>query len=186
MGMPAQLQYTAAMVRRLNAREPHYWPRYEVVDGELLVTPAPRKWHYEVAGRIEDALKQYLGRQPIGRVYHSPSDISWGKRKLVQPDVFVLPMDEARKSEWRDVKRLLLIAEVLGPRTEHNVRYIKRRLYQLHGVPLYWIIDPDAHAVECWTPEELEPRIERDRIVWHPEGASGPFELRVADLFRPL
>ncbi len=73
MGMPARQQYTADMVRRLNAREPQWWPRYEVVDGELLVTPAPRKWHYEVASRIEDALRTYLGHEPVGRVYHSPS-----------------------------------------------------------------------------------------------------------------
>jgi len=186
MGMPAQLLYTAAMVRRLNEREPHRWPRYEVVDGELLVTPAPRKWHYELADRLHDGLKSYLATERIGRVYLSPSDISWGKKKLVQPDVFVLPLDEARKYEWKDVRRLLLIIEVLSPSTQRNDRYVKRRLYQLHGVPLYWIIDPDACAVECWTPQDLEPRIERHRIVWHPDGASVPFEASVPDLFRPL
>lgn len=186
MGMPARRQYTAEMVRRLNEREPRWWPRYEVVDGELLVTPAPRKWHYEVADRLEDALRTYLGRERIGRAYHSPSDISWGETKLVQPDVFVLPMNEARKLEWKDVRHLLLIVEVLSPSTEHNDRYVKRRLYQLQGVPLYWIIDPDACAVECWTPRDLEPRMERERIVWHPEGATAPFELKLAELFAPL
>jgi Uma2 family endonuclease len=174
------------MVRRLNAREPRWWPRYEVVDGELLVTPAPRKWHYELADRIEDALRTYLGRESVGRVYHSPSDISWGEKKLVQPDVFVLPPDEARKYEWKDVRRLLLVVEILSPSTAHGDRYIKRRLYQLHGIPLYWSIDPDACAVECWTPLDLEPRVEQNSIVWHPEGASAPFEMSLAELFRPL
>lgn len=186
MGMPLRHRYTAEMVRRLNEREPQWWPRYEVVDGELLVTPAPRKWHYELADRIEDALRTYLGHERVGRVYHSPSDISWGAKKLVQPDVFVLPLDEARKYEWKDVRRLMLVVEILSPSTAHNDRYIKRRLYQLHGVPLYWIVDPDACTVECWTPSCLEPRIERTGVVWHPEGASAPFEMSLAELFQPL
>lgn len=186
MGMPARRQYTAEMVRSLNAREPRWWPRYEVVEGELLVTPAPRKWHYELADRLLDALKAYLATDRIGRVYLSPSDISWGEKKLVQPDLFVLPMDEARKPEWRDVRHLLLVVEILSRGSEHNDRNIKRRLYQLHGIPLYWIVDPDACAVECWTPQDMEPRVEHDVIVWHPEGASAPFELKLAELFRPL
>lgn len=184
--MPVRHQYTAEMVRRLTEREPRWWPRYEVVDGELLVTPAPRKWHYELADRLLDALKTYLAVERIGRVYLSPSDISWGEKKLVQPDVFVLPMDEARKLEWKDVRHLLLVIEILSRGSERNDREIKRRVYQLRGIPLYWIVDPVACAVECWTPRDIEPRIERTSIVWHPEGASAPFEMSLAELFRPL
>lgn len=186
MGMPASRYYTADMVRDLNARERRFWPRYEVVDGELLVTPAPRKWHYDVADRLELALRIYLGRERVGRAFHAPADISWGERKLVQPDVFVLPLEEARKREWADVQRLLLVAEILSPSTARSDRGIKRRLYQEHGVPVYWVVDSDAHAVEIWTPHDREARREYGLLTWHPAGATSPFELEIADLFRPL
>ena len=72
MGMAAPTYFTAEMVRAL----PDDGQRYEVVHGELLVTPAPRLWHQEVARRLEMALGAYLEREPIGLVVHSPADIS--------------------------------------------------------------------------------------------------------------
>jgi Uma2 family endonuclease len=178
--------YTADMVRALNDRHDWRWPRYEVVDGELLVTPAPRKWHQEIVQRLDFALLLYLERERIGRVYVSPADISWGPKKLVQPDVFVVPIDEARKPEWTDLRHLLLAAEVLSPGSVRGDRVVKRQLYQRHGVPLYWIVDADARAVEVWTPDAAEARIERDVLAWHPDGASEPLLLSLEELFRPL
>src|SRR6476469_6418547 len=92
MGMAAPLYYTADMVRAM----PDDGNRYEVVYGELLVTPAPRPWHQVVIQRLLIALDKYLERQPVGLVLASPADISWGPDVLVQPDVFVVPRDEAR------------------------------------------------------------------------------------------
>ena len=187
MGMPAlSKQYTADMVRVLNDQFDWRWPRYEVVDGELLVTPAPRKWHQEIVQRLDFALLQYLERERVGRVYVSPADISWGPKKLVQPDLFVSPLEEARTPEWTDVRHLLLAIEVLSPASVRADRVVKRLLYQREGVPLYWIVDADAGAVEEWTPDAQEARIERGMLSWHPAGASTPFTLQLADLFRPI
>src|SRR6185295_1654352 len=92
MGMAAPLYYTAEMVRAM----PDDGNRYEVVYGELLVTPAPRPWHQVLVQRLIVALAAYLNREPAGLVLSSPADISWGADVLVQPDVFVVPTDEAR------------------------------------------------------------------------------------------
>ena len=187
MGMAAPLKfYTADMVRQLNDQTNWRWPRYEVVDGELLVTPAPRKWHQRVAGRLFVALSQYLRDEPVGEAFAAPADISWGPKKLVQPDVFVVPMAEARKPEWTAVRHLLLAIEVLSPGSRRADRVVKRLLYQREGVPLYWIVDADAHAVEVWTPEVRGARIEREMLVWLPAGAAAPFTIQLADLFRPV
>src|SRR5437867_13130325 len=72
MGMVAPVYYTADMVRAL----PDDGNRYEVVYGELLVTPAPRLWHQKVASRLETALAVYLEGEPVGEVLHAPADIS--------------------------------------------------------------------------------------------------------------
>lgn len=186
MAMAVLLDYTADMVRELNDRHDWGWPRYEVVDGELLMTPAPRNLHQRIIARVLVALTLYLDKERIGEALASPADISWGPRRLVQPDVFVVPIEEARKSEWTAVRHLLLAVEVLSPGSWRSDYVVKRRLYQREGVPFYWIVDADAEAVHVWTPWADAARVERETLTWHPAGVSAPFTLPLADLFRPL
>jgi Uma2 family endonuclease len=190
MGQPQTIYYTAEMVRALNAAVPeHTWRRYETVHGELLVTrSAPRPLHQRIVMRLSHRTATYLQRWPVGEVFASPSDISWGLDDvLVQPDVFVIPMDVARTlgadSLWDVVRHLLLVAEVLSPSTKRFDRFPKRRLYQERTVPLYWIIDADERSVDVWTPGDTFPRVERERLVWHPEGAREPLVIELAELF---
>jgi Uma2 family endonuclease len=186
MSMAATREYTAEMVRELNDRHDWRWPRYETVDGELLVTPAPRKWHQEVVDRLAFALRLYLRHERVGHPFTSPADISWGVKKLVQPDVFVVPLEEARKDEWTEVRHLLLAVEVLSPGSARADRVVKRRLYQREGVPLYWMVDADAHTVDIWTPEATSSHTEHEMLVWHPADASAAFMLPLAELFQPI
>jgi Uma2 family endonuclease len=185
MGMPdilTPVYWTADMVRLL----PEDGNRYEVVYGQLLVTPAPRLWHQELVSRLHLALAKYLELHPVALVWTSPADISWGPDVLVQPDVFVVPLEQARRLEWTAIRDLLLVAEVLNPSNPRQDRFIKRRRYQEAGVPLYWIVDGDERQVEVWTPNDLFPRIERDRLTWQPGGVADPFSLSLQDLFRPI
>jgi Uma2 family endonuclease len=81
---------------------------------------------------------------------------------------------------------VLLVAEVLSPSTLRHDWFTKRRRYHEARVPLYWIVDGDARQVEVWTPEDVFPRIERDRLTWQPEGTSAPFTLSLQELFRAI
>jgi Uma2 family endonuclease len=182
MGMAAPIYYTADMVRAL----PEDGNRYEVVYGELLVTPAPRMWHEVVQRRLMTALDAYLGAYPVGEVLGPLGDISWGPDVLLSPDVFVVPIEQARTMEWSRIRDLLLVAEVLSPSSARHDRFIKRRRYQEAGVPLYWIVDADERRVEVWTPTDSFPAFEEDRLVWKPAGAGEPFRLGFSDLFRPI
>jgi len=182
MGMAAPLYYTADMVRAL----PDDGNRYEVVYGELLVTPAPRPWHQIVVQRLSLALGLYLERERVGVVLASPADISWGLDVLVQPDVFVVPHDEVRTLTWSRMRTLLLVAEVSSPSSARSDRFIKRLRYRQAAVPLYWVIDADERSVEVWTPSDDFPRVERERLVWRPAGANQPFTLSLEQLFQPL
>ena len=182
MGMAAPLYYTADMVRAM----PDDGNRYEVVYGELLVTPAPRPWHQVVVQRLSLALGNYLEREPLGLVLSSPADISWGPDVLVQPDVFVVPTDEARTLTWSRMRTLLLVAEVLSPSSIKGDRFLKRLRYREAGVPLYWVVDADERTVEVWTPADDFPAIARERLQWQPAAAAQPLTLRLEELFRPL
>jgi Uma2 family endonuclease len=187
MGMPnpEPSYYTAEMVRTLFDLEQQS-PRYETVYGELLVTPSPGEPHQRVVTRLVGELYNYLDREPVGQLYVAPADISWNRPDvLVQPDVFVVPLDEARTSDWRRFT-LLLAVEVLSPSSARADRFTKRRLYQQQGVPLYWFVNPNEHAVDVWTPEDYFPRVEHESLVWHPDGAAAPFTLSLDELLRPV
>lgn len=185
MGMSVPLYHTADTVRAL-IDDSRPWPRYETVYGELLVTPASRILHQLLVGRLFVALTQYVDRERLGVVLMSPADISWGSDLLVQPDIFVVPIEQVRTSEWRHLRDLLLVVEVLSPSSSRADRFTKRRLYQEHGASPYWIVDPDASSIEVWTPSDRFPRTERERLVWVPDAASTPFALSLAELFRPV
>jgi Uma2 family endonuclease len=183
MGMAAPPYYTADMVRAL----PDDGKRYELVHGELLVTPSPRGGHQLLVTRLATALTHYLDEYRVGVALVAPADISWGRSDLlVQPDVFVLPPGPIDTMEWGDARHLLLAVEVLSPSSLRADRFTKRRVYQEQGVPLYWVVDRDARQVEVWTPDAQFPAVERDHLVWHPTGAPLPFTLSLAGLFRPV
>jgi len=182
MGMAAPVYWTAEMVRAL----PEDGNCYETVHGELLVTPAPRPLHQLVVNRLEVALTHYVERHGLGQVLRSPADISWGPDSLVQPDLFVVPLEEMRTLDWAKIKNLVLVVEVLSPSTSRQDRFTKRRLYQTVGIPAYWVVDADAHSVEVWTPSFEFPHVEHGNLVWLPTGAGEPFVLSLAELFRPI
>jgi Uma2 family endonuclease len=161
--------------------------RYEVVGGELLVTPAPRFRHQQTAARLFDALRAYL--RPLGLadcVLFSPADITWGvdpgeADELVQPDIFVVPPDQL--GEWQGMARLALVAEIVSPSSGRADRVVKRKAYQRHGVPTYWVVDPDAALVEVWTPEDDRPHIVTDVLSWRWDADAPELRIVLEDLF---
>ena len=181
MGMAAPIYYSADMVRAL----PEDGNRYETVHGELLVTPAPRAVHQHVVTELVLRIGNYLVLHPVGRVLISPADISWRQDVLVQPDVFVVAMEEASTFDWARMKTLLLAIEVLSPSTRRYDRFTKRRVYQEFHVPCYGMVDIEGRAAEVWTPDATFPTVERERLLWHPEGASEALVIPLADILPP-
>ena len=159
--------------------------RYELVDGELLVTPAPGTLHQVVLSRLHYALAGHLNRYPDVTLLFSPADITWDREKLVQPDLFVIPTAELSKS-WKTVQTLLLAAEVLSPSSARADRLVKRRLYQRQGVQTYWIIDPDAALVEVWRPDDDRPEIVTETLRWQLKAEAEEFVLELGRLFGGL
>ena len=160
MVMPGTAErWTAAEVRAL----PDDGNRYELIDGELLVTPAPRGIHQTVLA----ALFRRLDRVHPGRVFWSPAEISLGEDEILQPDLFVCrTAGSAPLIDWSDITALLLVIEVLSPSTARYDREVKRRRYQRARVPEYWIVDTVARRIEGWRPEDVEPEILADMIRW--------------------
>src|SRR5262245_32221811 len=101
--------------------------RYEVVDGELLVTPSPALRHQEAVLKLAVFLHDYLAREPMGLVVIAPAEIVFSATRAVQPDVLVAPLVEGRRPErLEQIDRLLLAIEVLSPSTARADRVTKR------------------------------------------------------------
>lgn len=181
MGMPAQhTEWTAEMVRAL----PDDGKRYEVLDGELLVSPAPRWSHQGIVLELALRLRPYVERHRLGRLLIAPAEIEFSPRDLVEPDLFLVPdRGRGRPQAWEDVRQLLLVVEVLSPSTAHADRTRKRVTYQREGVPEYWIVDPYSRIVERWRPEDERPDVLADRLTWTPRGGIAPLVIDLAALF---
>lgn len=171
--------YTADMVRAL----PEDGQRYEVVHGELLVSPAPRGTHQRIAFRVGRLVADYCDALGTLEAMISPADISWAPDTLVQPDVFVVPKQEAVTGDWQRIRSLTLVVEVLSPSTARFDRFQKRKLYLHNGVQTLWLLDEERACVEVWHPDLLFPVIETGELVWHPVGAAAPLVIPVASLF---
>lgn len=182
--MPAlSRRWTANEVRRLIADNPRKDPRYELVDGELLVTPSPSRWHQRAVAELLASLHAYLSRGRIGIVLASPSDVELEPEFLTQPDVFVVSGQEWRRIGDDDVIRQLMLAvEVLSPSSGRHDRVRKRPKYQQH-VPDYWIVDLDARLFERWRPGDERPEILTEKVEWLPDKAGEPFVLDVSAYF---
>jgi Uma2 family endonuclease len=185
MVMPA-----ISSARRYTAAEVLAFPadgnRYEVVHGELLVTPAPRAVHQVVVGEFFNRVHNYLvalGRP--ARVVAGPADITWDEETTVQPDILVVPECEVT-TDWRSYRTLLLAVEVLSPSSTRGDRVVKRRLYQEQRVGVYWIVDADKRLVEVWRPDDEAPEIVTDVLRWQVTPDAPVLEIALGDVFGVL
>ena len=159
--------------------------RYEVIDGELYVTPAPAWKHQAAAGDLHRLIVDYLARHRVGYAFMAPADVTFSDRRGVQPDLFVVPLVSGRRPErFEEVRHLLLAVEVLSPSTARADRVAKRTVYREEGVDEYWVVDLDARAVERSTPAEARVEVIADRLTWAPYATAEPLAVDVAEYFR--
>lgn len=159
--------------------------RYEVLDGELYVTPAPSFDHQTGLQLLHRMIADYLDREPVGFVFIAPADVTFSERRGVQPDLFVMPLGDGRRPRrFEDAGHLLLAVEVSSPSTVRADRVAKRTVYREEGVETYWIVDLEARTFERSIPDDSRVELLADRVEWQPAGAREPLVIDVADYFR--
>lgn len=160
--------------------------RYELIDGELLVSPSPRGAHQRAVMALYDLIGPYVRRYRLGSVGLAPSDLDLRSGQLSQPDLFVVSRkpDGREPIDWPDYGIPFFVAEVTSPSTARYDRITKRRRYQRSGVAEYWIIDADARMIERWRPNDERPEMLDERIVWDPAGAPEPLDVDLGGYFR--
>ncbi len=184
MGMPSTAQsWTREAVLAL----PEDGNRYELLDGNLLVTPGPSIIHQSAVWALQDRIRPYVQGHRLGMAGLAPTDLDLGSNQLLQPDLFVVPLRDGREPrEWSNMGIPLLIAEVLSPSTALNDRNRKRTRYQRSGVGEYWIVDTDARLIERWLPTDERPEILTEQIIWRPGTDQPPLVIELAEYFREV
>jgi Uma2 family endonuclease len=156
--------------------------RWELVDGEVLVTPSPHWSHQRVVLRLAILLDEYVRKHALGEVFVSPLDVKLEPGLVLQPDVLVVPAGELKTRE-DIVSRLLLAVESVSPSSARHDRVTKRPRYQRNRVPEYWVVDAASETIERWRPDDTRPELLAEQLVWHPEGAGEPFVLDLERFF---
>jgi Uma2 family endonuclease len=123
--------------------------RYEIMDGDLYMTPAPATRHQQIVVRLTQILAAYLEAHPIGALYVAPTDVLLSDNDIVQPDLLiVLDRGTARITEKNIQGPPDIVIEVLSPSTVARDLDLKRKRYEHFGVREYWMVDPDQNTLE--------------------------------------
>ena len=123
--------------------------RYQLLDGELILAPAPKDKHQAIVVALLVALHQFVNQNGLGWVRVSPYDVVLSRTDVIQPDI--LFVSNARSSVITEANiqgAPDLVVEILSPGTARYDRGYKRTLYSRHGVLEYWLVDPEAETVE--------------------------------------
>ena len=125
--------------------------RYEILDGELSVTPAPATKHQTALGNLYRFLANYVVANQVGKLFIAPTDLILASTTVVQPDLIFIGNDRRHIVTERAIEGPpTLVIEILSPTTHRIDRVTKAQLYAKHNVPNYWLIDPDQRTLEAY------------------------------------
>jgi Uma2 family endonuclease len=125
--------------------------RYEILAGELSVTPAPSTKHQRISGHLHRILANHVVANQPGDIYAAPTDVILAPTTVVQPDLIFIGNDRRGIITERAIEGPpTLLIEILSPTTQRTDRQTKAQLYAKHEVPHYWLIDPDQQTLEAY------------------------------------
>jgi Uma2 family endonuclease len=123
--------------------------RYELLEGEVYMSPSPRVKHQKVLGRLFRALAQFVEDSDLGEVFVAPLDVVLDDQNVVQPDVLFVGRGKSQAITPLFINGPPdLVVEVLSPSNAEFDRTTKRRAYAGAGVPEIWYVDPRDDSIE--------------------------------------
>ncbi|MDQ3692013.1 MAG: Uma2 family endonuclease [Chloroflexota bacterium] len=158
--------------------------RYEILGGELLVSPAPSRAHQDTLAALLVLFRQFVVTTRLGKVYMAPLDVKLSAYTTVQPDLLYISGERLRNQGPGAIAGAPELAlEVLSPTTRSVDMVRKFAAYAAAGIQEYWIVDPtrytiSVHALVDGTYERVEDTEETARSV-----VLAGLEIVVADVF---
>jgi Uma2 family endonuclease len=127
---------------------PEAGPRYQLIQGDLYMAPAPNRFHQEISRNLQFELHSYLKRNPIGKLFDAPFDVYLDQINVFQPDIIVVLNERLGiLTEEGAEGAPELVVEILSPRTRRLDLVNKKKEYARAGVKELWFIDPEPRAI---------------------------------------
>lgn len=125
--------------------------RYEIVDGELYMVPAPLIVHQVSLGKLFRLLSEMVEEKKAGKVFIAPVDVVLSDEDIVQPDLLFISNNRLGIITDKYISASPdLVVEILSPFNRHRDLQIKKKLYEKYGVNEYWIVDPEAKSIQIF------------------------------------
>ncbi len=154
---------------------------YELVDGELFVTPAPSPAHESLAVTLRLLIEPYVIEHALGRVF-TPRAALRAFDSEVEPDLMVRARTATVPQRWEDAPLPFLVVEVLSNTTRQRDHVQKRRFFMRCGVAQYWIVDGSERTIRVVSPSSEDVVVTRE-LVWQPSGATEALTIDLARYF---
>ena len=158
--------------------------RYELLDGMLLVTPAPSATHQIIASRIQTRLSAAVMLPGYAHVV-GPGAIVVRPRTQLEPDILVYPARFSPKLDWYRITENWLAVEVLSRSSRMYDREFKRDAYFALGVQQVWLVDRWEKTVEVCK-HRGAGKIVRDVVRWRAPSVNVMVTIKLADIFAGL
>ena len=134
---------------------PYDGNRYEIVNGVLIMTPAPTPEHQDIVGEIYSALRTRIKLTKLGRVFSGPVDVLLESKNVFQPDVVVVLNEHLERIQAKKIVGAPdLVVEIASYSTAAIDRLIKFEKYAHAVIPEYWIVRPERHTGEVFVLED--------------------------------
>jgi Uma2 family endonuclease len=183
--MPMSATRTDWTVAMLDALEDD-GQRYELVHGELFVTPSPMPPHQLVLGALYERLRRYVGRARFGEVLSSPLDVRFDDvtRNRVQPDLVVVRLIDGKLPAYPfHLGDIALAIEITSPSTARRDRTIKRDLYTRELRGTYWLVDHERRSVTVFS-DAGDAGVELyDAVTFQMPGEREPLTIQLPEFF---
>ncbi len=125
--------------------------RREIIDGELIVTPAPQTPHQRAVTRLAIHLGEFVEDHRQGEIFVAPFDVVFSQFDVVEPDLIYISNTRAAILTIKNVQGAPdLVVEVLSESTARIDRSVKLKLYGKFGVQEYWVIDTQGPSAEIF------------------------------------
>jgi len=126
--------------------------RYQIIDGEIYMSPAPIPYHQKILANLEDILRQFVKTNKLGVVFFAPCDVLLSDVDVVQPDIFFISTERMGIIKNKYIEGAPdLVIEITSPYTKKLDKIQKKRLYEIYKVAEYWIVDVDKKTLEVFS-----------------------------------
>ena len=158
--------------------------KYELIRGQLFVTPPSTVAHETIAARLHRLLDPYVAANGLGLIYRPRAVVRIADDTEVEPDLMVRQPQDVPDASWAGAPLPILVVEIASDSTRRRDRMYKRSLYVDEGIEQYWMVDGEDRTVRIVRPGAEDVTM-HESMHWHSAGIAAPLVISLADIFGP-